>query len=154
MTNSLKVQFSRCRWTAILMLTLPWPETEYLTSDIESAYMNTHIIRRIHNSKVSDWKVNFPDGFGWPSWIYVDYENYTKLPYWQQCLNYSRTSLDYESQKLIGTNFSRFRICQTDYIDFDVKWRSRPHFSIKMETYSFVVWCYTTLNVNNKEWLR
>jgi len=34
--------------------------------------------RLIHHSKVSGRKVNFPDGFWRPSWIYADYESCPK----------------------------------------------------------------------------
>ena len=36
---------------------------------MDSAYLKTHKKRLIHQSKVSDWKVNFPDGFRRPSCI-------------------------------------------------------------------------------------
>ena len=61
---------------------------------MDSAYPKTH---RIHHPKVSGRKVNFPDVFWWPSWIYADYESCPKLP---SC---SRTPLDYEPPKKVHT---------------------------------------------------
>ena len=55
--------------------------------------------------QVSGWKVNYPDGFWWPSWIYADYESCQKLPSWQQSWTCSRTPLDYEwPNMLLGKN--------------------------------------------------
>ena len=40
--------------------------------------------RLIHHSKAFGPKVNFPDAFWWPSWIYADSESWPKLQSWQQ----------------------------------------------------------------------
>ena len=64
---------------------------------MDSAYLK--IIKRhlIHHSKVRGRKVNFLDGFWWPSWIYANYENCLKLLSWQQNSICSRSLLDNES---------------------------------------------------------
>ena len=55
-----------------------------LTSEMDSTYLKTHTNRLINHFKVSGWKVNFPDGFWWPTLIYADYESCPYLPDWQQ----------------------------------------------------------------------
>ena len=43
---------------------------------MDSAYLKTYRNILTTHFKVSGWKVDFPDRFWWPSWIYADYESF------------------------------------------------------------------------------
>jgi len=62
----------------------PQPKIENLTTEMYSAYLKPIKRCLIHHSMAIGPKVNFPDVFWRPSWIYADYESCPKLPSWQQ----------------------------------------------------------------------